>query len=523
MTSRIPDRVKVSTRAYQEAHDVLRKFPEIGRIGLVYRIAAMLSLRRNGILEDPPPEIDSDQDRPVRLPGVFEISSSTTQMALFPTVIQTLAKKRLPLDDVYEQVWYHIHLGSSLLWELANDASNFEELFGLLLEEIPTGIEAKDELESIHRFSEDGSGLCLGNNKEGKEVYWRLADTESVENPHACIIGLSGQGKTQFVLDLLYQLRSRNPDLTFTVLDYKGDLSEKGSKAHQLFESHLGCNIVVPGVSRIPAVPFLRSSSLDPEQYALTVTDLISQFYSQLGTQQRLALREVLVEVMSNAENMNAFGFDVLGDRLREFYSARGRKDDGLTEVISRLQVLRIFEEVPSEQNTLPLLNGSLLVRLNELAADTMPAAFLLISRLYDEMKRLPDAPRAGSIIELRHVIFIDEAHHYLSHRSSPLARIIREGRSKGVAVFLATQTVSDLAGPAGADYREFISNSFFFKSNIRSNSDIRAMIPTAAQRIQEVTNAISGLGVGEILYSRNLGRDLKSSILSAVQYYKRA
>ena len=521
MASRAPDRVRVSTRAYEQAHGVLRKFPEIGSIGLVYRIAAMLSLRRNGILKEPPIGIDSDTDRPVRLPGVFEILSETTQMMLFPTIVQILANRPLGLDEIYEQVWYHIHLGSFLLSELAAEVSGFDEFYALLIEEIPPGMSARDQVIHQHHV-DDGSGLCLGDNSDGDAVYWRLTDTATVENPHACIIGLSGQGKTQFVLDLLYQLREQNSDLTFTVLDYKGDLSEAESSPRKLFESHIGCEIAVPGSSRIPSVPFVRSPSLDPEQYALSVTDLISRFYSQLGSQQRLALREVLVEIMSDSQSATAFGFDLVGERLRQYYDEKGRNEDGLTEVISRLKVLRLFEEVPSEQNISPLLSGSLLVRLNELAADTLPAAFLLINRLYDEMKRLPDAPRRGSVVQLRHVIFIDEAHHYLSQRSSPLARIIREGRSKGVAVLLATQTVSDLAGSAGADYREFISNSFFFKSNIVSNADIRAMVPTASQRINEVANAITGLGVGQMLYTRNLGRYPKSSVLNAVQYYRR-
>ena len=481
----------------------------------------MLSLRRNGILEGPPTGIDSNTDRPVRLPGAFEMSSETTQMLLFPTIVQILADRPLGLDEVYEQVWYHIHLGSSLLSELAEEVSGFDELYGLLIKEIPPGMSARDQVFHQH-FVDDGSGLWLGDTGDGKEVYWRLTDTATVENPHACIIGLSGQGKTQFALDLLYQLREQNSELSFTVLDYKGDLSEAESSPRELFESYIGCDIVVPGISRIPSVPFVRSPSLDPEQYALSVTDLISRFYSQLGSQQRLALREVLVEIMSDSQSATAFGFDLVGERLRQYYGENGRNEDGLTEVISRLKVLRLFEEVPSEQNISPLMSGSLLVRLNELAADTLPAAFLLINRLYDEMKRLPDAPRRGSVVQLRHVIFIDEAHHYLSQRSSPLARIIREGRSKGVAVLLATQTVSDLAGSAGADYREFISNSFFFKSNIVSSADIRAMVPTASQRINEVANVITGLGVGQMLYTRNLGRDPKSSVLNAVQYYRR-
>ena len=330
------------------------------------------------------------------------------------------------------------------------------------------------------------------------------------------------RGKTQFALELLYQLREQNPDLSFTILDYKGDLSEPGTATSHMFITHLQCNVAVPGRSRIPAVPFHRTPSYDRQQYALSVTDLISRFYPQLGTQQRLALREVLVDVMSGPDYADAFGFEILGKRLQQYYRDNGRREDGLTEVISRLSVLQLFEDSPSEQNIAPLMSNSLLVRLNELAADTLPAAFLLISRLYDEMRRLPDATRRGSLVELRHIIFIDEAHHYLSQRSSPLARIIREGRSKGVAVFLATQSVSDLAGVAGADYREFLSNSFFFKTNLRSHTDIRALVPAAARRVQEVANLIAELGPGEMLFTKNLGKDMRSSILSAVQYYLR-
>ena len=523
MTTREPDRVRVSTRAHGHAQAALKKFPEFGTTGKVHRVSAMLSLRKNGYLESRPEDVDVDNDHPARLPGAIEMSTAATRFLLFPAIVQLLAERRLGLDEVYDQVGYHIHLGSALLNDLSAQASDFSELYKILVEEIPLGREVGTHAIDGMTGGSDAKGLTLGTDQEGNNAFWPLNDTATVENPHACIIGVSGQGKTQFVLDLLVQLREQNPDLTFTILDYKGDLSDDGSSARRMFEDHLQCRIAVPGVSPVPAVPFQKPQSFDREQYALGVTDLIGRFYPQLGSQQRLALREALVDVMSGDSGVQSFGFEMLGDRLVGSYNEKGRRDDGLMEVISRLRVLQLFEETPSEQNTSPLLNGSLLVRLNELAADTLPAAFLLISRLYEEMRRLPDASRRGSIVELRHVIFIDEAHHYLSQRSSPLARIIREGRSKGVAVFLATQSVSDLAGAAGADYREFISNSFFFKTNLRSNADIRAMVPSAAQRIQAIANAISELGLGEMLFTRNLRRDLRSSVINAVQYYRRA
>ena len=522
MTSRTPDRIRVSTRAYEHAHLVIRKFPEFGSIGLVHRVAALLSLRRNGVQSDRPKGIDSSNDHPARLPGAIELSEGNRPLLLFPTIIQLLANRPLDLEEIYEQVWFHIHLGTFLLWEIADQSIDFDDFFARLKNEIPAGFADQTTWQEPDNATADGSGLYLGLDRMGNEVLWKLTDTSTVENPHACIVGLSGQGKTQFALDLLYQLRLQNSDLSFTVLDYKGDLSEPGSATRRMFDNHLGCDVAVPGRSRIPAVPFHRPQAYGHEQYALSVTDLISRFYPQLGTQQRLALREVLVDVMSGEGNVDAFGFEVLGERLERYYNDNRRREDGLTEVISRLRVLQLFEETPSDHNAGSLLSNSLLVRLNELAADTLPAAFLLISRLYDEMRRLPDAPRVGSVIELRHVIFIDEAHHYLSERSSPLARIIREGRSKGVAVFLATQSVSDLAGAAGADYREFLSNSFFFKTNLRSHTDIRAMVPAAARRVQDVANVVAELGSGEMLFTKNLGHDLRSSVLSATQYYQR-
>ena len=207
---------------------------------------------------------------------------------------------------------------------------------------------------------------------------------------------------------------------------------------------------------------------------------------------------------------------------MRAYYEERQRNEDGLTEVISRLSVLRAFEDTPSTSYPASLITSSLLIRLNELTADTLPIAFLVISRIYDEMRQLPDVERQGAVTDLRHIIFIDEAHHYLAVKSSPLARIIREGRSKGVAVFLATQSVSDLADAAGADYREFLTNAFFFKTNLTSPSHIRALMPMSIQNVRQAANLIATLDPGKVLFNRSLQQNLKASVLQASQFYRR-
>ena len=185
--------------------------------------------------------------------------------------------------------------------------------------------------------------------------------------------------------------------------------------------------------------------------------------------------------------------------------------------------MLRAFEDKLSASSLNSLISTSLLIRLNELTADTMPVAFMIISRLYDEMSQMPDVERQGAVTDLRHIIFIDEAHHYLSVKSSPLARIIREGRSKGVAVFLATQAVRDLAGNDGADYREFLSNAFFFKTNLTNPNHIRALMPLPSQDVRQAASLITTLETGNVIFNQNLQKkNLRSSVLQASQFYQR-
>ena len=56
----------------------------------------------------------------------------------------------------------------------------------------------------------------------------------------------------------------------------------------------------------------------------------------------------------------------------------------------------------------------------------------------------MPDSPVTHSKRTIRTILVIDEAHNYLSQRNIFLQRIIREGRSKGVVVFFASQSPND-------------------------------------------------------------------------------
>ena len=481
-----------------------------------------MSISEHGSLPDAPSNIDSDTNRPCRISERFEIIREGRPV-LFPTILGLLSGGDLTEEAVYEQVWWHIHLGAPILDSLAADCRSPEELLERALEKAP--------LESFENFIEETPRepgqllLTVGQDRKDKDLHWALNDTRNVENPHAAIIGVSGQGKTQFALDLLVQIAEQDPEVSFTILDYKGDLSQPGTSNATALTNHLKCQVISAGVERLPVVPFQAREGMDPEQAALLKGELLAKVYPRLGTQQRLRLREALKQLLYEdiSGTRNGFGFEALDERIGQIYDEADVKPDGLIEITSKLRLLRPFLE--SKLDEAPLLGKHLVLRLSELASDTLPVAFLLLDRLYEEMRVLPDASHTGSITGLRHVIFIDEAHHFLPFKTTPLTSIIREGRSKGVSVLLATQSVTDLASASGADYREFLSTVFFFKTNVTSANQVRAMIPARGRIATEFADKLAELSVGEMLFTRHLpaaGSRVGDAVIQAVQFYRR-
>lgn len=514
------DRVRISTLAADLAQELNSRFPEL-RMGRIYRLAALLSLRRNGWLESAPERVDSDTSRPCRVSEIFEIIHDGRPV-LFPTITSILAGRDLEEEEVYQQVWWHIHLGMPDLERLAQGCSGTDDLMERVVEE--SGLDPQ-KLSVPEVAPQSGAHeVCVGKDRHGQDVPWYINDSRQVEAPHAAIVGLTGQGKTQFALDVLLQIAEHEPEITFTILDYKGDLSEPGSAAFQALTETLQAELVNVAQQPIPVVPFKSRAGVNPEQIALMKAELFGKLHSQIGTQQRQTLRRALTDLLEKdlASSSPGFGFAKLDEHLEQLYELDERRPDGLVEVASRLRILRPFLEVGDGRDS--LLSRRLLIRLNELPTDNLPIAFLLIDRVYEEMKLLPDAPRRGSIVSLQHVIFVDEAHHYLQVRASPLTSIIREGRSKGVAVLLATQTVSDLAGASGADYREHLGTVFFFKTNITSTHQIRAMVPARTSIARDFADQLAELGVGEMLSTRHLRPEGPAeSVIDAVQFFERS
>jgi len=126
-------------------------------------------------------------------------------------------------------------------------------------------------------------------------------------------------------------------------------------------------------------------------------------------------------------------------------YDNNGWREDSLLACIREFSMFPLFRSA-QEGDRHPLFHRSHVIDIHNLPeALRKLAVFLLLDRLYAEIMSLPDAPldEEGNR-QIRLIIVIDEAHHYLLCKQPTLQLMIREVRSKGIALWLFSQSPDD-------------------------------------------------------------------------------
>jgi type IV secretory pathway VirB4 component len=106
-------------------------------------------------------------------------------------------------------------------------------------------------------------------------------------------------------------------------------------------------------------------------------------------------------------------------------------------------------------------------------------------------MAGLPDSKIKNGYREIRTVLVIDEAHNYLSQKNPFLEKIVREGRSKGIAVFFASQSPSDYDQPS-FDFRELLEFSFIFQCDGVSAKSVQDLLACTQKTAKELQTEIA-------------------------------
>ena len=188
--------------------------------------------------------------------------------------------------------------------------------------------------------------------------------------------------------------------------------------------------------------------------------------------------------------------FETVYQQLKMLYEQEGKSDDTLTEVLRKLTAFHLFPTLQESHGLVDsLVDETFVVDLHALPALRELVAFCLIEKLYREMKAMPDAPvdsRTNSR-QLRTLLIIDEAHNYLPRNNIFLEKLIREMRSKGLAVVLLSQSPDDFEQKR-FDYTELLEFVFVMKCTTNKPQHIQKLIRCRLETAKNLVPKLSNL-----------------------------
>lgn len=279
------------------------------------------------------------------------------------------------------------------------------------------------------------------------------------------IAGAQGRGKSQGLLGLLHAIASAASATGFILLDHKGDLA-RGQTGEPFLRSVANLRVIRPPELPLPINPFDLPRGANTDLAAEIFSSTLATFIPQMGGCQQGIVDRALTEAYRVARQANRAGPSLTQarDAVRRQYQEEGRGDDSVTRALDRLADKPIFSP-RSEIEVATVFRQRWVIDISELGELRTYVAFILFHFLRQIAQSLPDAPFAPQdrTRSLRGIVAIDEAHNYLTKgkKSQPLAELIRIGRSKGVPVFLSSQSLDDFKSDAA--WRELVPNTLLF------------------------------------------------------------
>lgn len=341
--------------------------------------------------------------------------------------------------------------------------------------------------------------IFLGRGVHGKrEVYWEFSHPE-LANRHMLVFGASGMGKTYAVQALMCELGRCGQNSL--IVDYTN-----GFEDNQLDDTTN--RLLKPTQHRVqlesvPLNPFRRQTmkfagKVYPEKTVTTaqrVRDVFATVY-ELGDQQKAALYSAIRTGIEKYDNK--MSMEYLFGLLQEIVEQKRGNQDSAASVMSKIQAFidaepfgeedpesweKFFSDTESRCHILQLAGSS-----KDFAR--LVTEFSLIDLYwYYRSRGNKDCPR---------VIVLDEVQN-LDHRlESPLGQFLTEGRKFGIALILATQTLSNL----GKDERDRLfqaCHKLFFRPADTEMRDYSQILANATnERLELWIRRLSELKKGE-------------------------
>ncbi len=484
------DRLYTSSEA-DEVLSALRFETKLEKATLA-RIAFTLSLVREGTGVAASPSFTGGEMKRPTFVGEDEVFIRSL-------ISQVYRKPEFTEDEFFSNrsiVKNHIDNGSLMLGQLFQECGRSAES---LLRRLVSEVEFSGRREGLGR----GLDIFIGRTLLQKtDLVMELNNTMIHANSHLAIMGKPGVGKTQFLLKILADIRVQSDYQThFIYFDYKGDVQ---NNARFLETSKVVPYRLLQGGQNLPINPFILPSY---DEQAINVScrekaESFASINSKLGVVQKGALTEALRAAYAKRAG-SATPYPDFHDVLEiatVMYEDDNKKDDSLIEVLRDLATFDLFWRHGSETPPLDRLsNRTMLIDVHAMPVLKELVAYLVIERLYKEMATMTDSPVTDGRRTIRTILVIDEAHNYLSQRNIFLQRIIREGRSKGVVVFFASQSPNDFQQQF-FNFQELLEFAFIFQCDGVAARSVQDILGCSAKTAKDLQTEIARLEPWQVI-----------------------
>lgn len=410
----------------------------------------------------------------------------------------------------------HIDNGAKIVWDLFEaNGQDVSRWYTALLE----NIELKGAIDKLTKDLDIFIGRDILSNDP---LVMELNNTQKHANSHLAIMGKPGVGKTQFLLKILADVRVQSSYQTnFIFFDYKGDVVDNESfidvtrsKTYRLLQNN----------ESLPINPFILPS-YDEQSIQISAREKAESFASissKFGVVQKGALTEAIMAAYAKrASSKEPYpDFQDILEFATLAYEEEGKRDDTLIEVLRDLANFNLFWS--HGHNIKPidkLSNRSMIIDVHAMPVLKELVGYLVIERLYKEMTNLPDSPIKEGRRTLRTILVIDEAHNYLGQKNIFLQRIIREGRSKGIVVFFASQSPNDYQQKF-FNFQELLEFAYIFQCEGVSASSIQDILGCSNRTAKDLQSEVARLEPFQVI-SRSAIKSEEFVKFSAEPYYK--
>jgi Cdc6-like AAA superfamily ATPase len=393
----------------------------------------------------------------------------------------------------------HVDHGFALI---ANDTNGFkseDDYVEYLVELTRTGFEqrSREAAPTIETTPAFGGLLDLNigwNADSGAPV---AVEFNRQTNNYLAVTGKPGSGKTQFVKDLLAQIRLQSDfKVNFVFFDYaKDDVADDAD-----FVAATKAEVVRLPEESLPLNPFSRvnvNSETAVKVAAQEFADLIRDVEKRLGTIQAQLLYDAILRGFETqrGENPPFPDFEIIRQEIEWDYQNNNRKLDTLTEIMRQLTDFRIFAAARSQNLWSNLTDKTVIIDLHGLTVLRELTVCLVLTAIYRELMAMPDSNVSEGVREMRTIIVIDEAHHFLKDkkRNQILERLIREIRSKGASVFLMSQSPDDY-DQDNFDFTELLEFIFLLQSNAGASKFLQNAFGVSAQEAKTLSSEVANL-----------------------------